>query len=408
MASPLPTVLIGAGQRGHHVYGRYALEHPDRLRFIGVVDPDPKRRERFAAAHGLATNACFESVAALALEPPPAVAAIVAGPDLSHHDAAVAVIEQGWPLLLEKPMAATLEQCQALVERTRSHMVMVAHVLRYTPFFQTVHELIVAGRLGEIVNVLHRENLAAWHMAHSFVRGNWARTAEATPMIVQKCCHDFDILNWNLSAPVKHLASFGSLMHFRPEQAPEGATARCADPCPVEGCPFDARQIYLRPEWTGWPVHVMTDDLSPEGRMQAIQEGPYGRCVYRAGSDVVDHQTVLMELGDGATVTLEMTGHNPTESRTMRYSGTVATLSAVLGQRSEIVITDHATGIEEVIAIPTSAGGHAGGDDALIASFINCVKSGEPPATTPEVAWESHRLAFMAETARLNGSVIAV
>jgi hypothetical protein len=39
-------------------------------------------------------------------------------------------------------------------------------------------------------------------------------------MIVQKCCHDFDILTWNIPSPVTRLVSFGSLLEFRAERAP--------------------------------------------------------------------------------------------------------------------------------------------------------------------------------------------
>ena len=179
----------------------------------------------------------------------------------------------------------------------------------------------------------------AWHMAHSFVRGNWANSSSASPMIVQKCCHDFDVLSWNLDSPVTRMQSFGALTHFRPDEAPPGATDRCTDPCPVaDECPFDASRIYMDMNRTGWPVHVITDDLTRDGRTYALASGPYGRCVYTAGSDVVDHQTVSMELESGASATLIMHGHAHREERTMRYDGTRGTVRAVFG----------ATGVDRV------------------------------------------------------------
>ena len=215
---------------------------------------------------------------------------VVATPDSHHHRPALAALTAGIPVLVEKPMAATIEDTVDLVataERAGS-MLMVGHVLRYTPFFTTLNDVISSGRLGEIVTVEHRENVVAWHMAHSYVRGNWASAAQATPMIVAKCCHDFDVLTWNMSGAMRSVTSIGSLLHFTSEHAPAGATARCTDPCPIEDCPFDARRIYLKEAWQGWPVHVITDDLSQEGRLRALAEGRYGRCVYTAGSDVVD------------------------------------------------------------------------------------------------------------------------
>lgn len=403
---PVTAVLIGAGQRGRDVYGAWALRHPDRLRLVAAADPDPARRHRLARLHDLPVEMVWESGMSMLAEPRLAELCLIASPDRAHHRAAVAALAAGYHVLLEKPMAATWEDTLDLVRRaeTAPGTLQVAHVLRHTGFFQTLHQVVGSARLGEIVTVEHRENVAAWHMAHSFVRGNWARAAESSPMIVQKCCHDFDILGWNLKSPVRRLASAGSLIEFRPERAPVGATARCTDGCPVPGCPYDARRLYLDPVRTGWPVSVVTDDLTPEGRMQALRTGPYGVCAFRAGSDVVDQQTVLMELADGTGVTLVMHGHSGEEARTMRYDGTRATLRGIFGRVQRIEVIDHATGSIEEIPITVGAGGHGGGDDAIMATFLDSVRTGSDSPTAGNVALESHRLAFAAEEARISGN----
>jgi predicted dehydrogenase len=445
----VPAVLIGAGQRGHSVYGQHAVDHPDRWRFVAVVDPDPARRQRFVAAHPEAVAFSDIDRWRHALDGEPdlrARVAVVASPDRAHHAGALAALDAGLDVLVEKPMAVTLAQCEELVAAAEraGRLLVVAHVLRYTPFFATVHRLVTSGRLGDIVAVEHRENVWAFHMAHSFVRGNWARAAESAPMIVAKCCHDLDILAWNLGpvcGPVERLTSIGSLFEFRPERAPEGATDRCVAPCPVTDCPYDARR-YLDPAWTRWPVEVLTDDLSPEGRMAALRQGPWGRCVYTAGSDVVDHQVVTMELASGASAVLVMQGHSDVEERTMRYDGTRATLRARFGPRPSIEVADHHTGAVEQVAIGSGlGGGHGGGDRGLIDAFLDAVDQaaherrsvperapgsgpgGAPEASPPppEGRWEgegpagltsaaasleSHRLAFAAERARVDGVAI--
>lgn len=79
-------------------------------------------------------------------------------------------------MLLEKPITHTLEATAAVVDaaRARTGSLHVSHVLRYTPFFTTLNAVVASGRLGDLVNVEHRENVVSWHMAHSFVRGSWA------------------------------------------------------------------------------------------------------------------------------------------------------------------------------------------------------------------------------------------
>jgi predicted dehydrogenase len=402
--------MIGAGQRGHFVYGAWAQKNPNLLRFVAVADPRADRRERFAEANGIPPSRVFASHVELFEAGRFGEACVIASPDRTHHDAAVAALETGYQVLMEKPMAPTLPEVEAIVAAARRSpgQLHVAHVLRYTPFFSTLHDVIASGRLGEIVTVEHRENVVAWHMAHSFVRGNWARAAGSSPMILAKCCHDFDILQWNLPSRVARMVSFGNLFHFRPENAPAGAAQRCSDPCPVENCPFDARRIYLNPAWRGWPVEVITDDLSFEGRMKALQEGPYGRCVYTAGSDVVDHQVVTMELESGTTVTLVMHGHSHEEARTMRYDGTEATLRGVFGRRQVIEITDHHGGPAEEVDIPPPTSGHGGGDEGVILDFLESIQSGRLAFTSAEESFESHLLALLAEDARTTGEVIEV
>lgn len=128
-----------------------------------------------------------------------------------------------------------------------SGSVTVAHVLRYTGFFATIRRLRDEGRIGRLVSIVHIENIGFWHFAHSYMRGNWRRAETASPMILAKACHDFDLIRWFAGHPCRSVSSCGELTYFRPENAPPGATERCADPCPVEPtCPYSAVEIYVR------------------------------------------------------------------------------------------------------------------------------------------------------------------
>ena len=408
-------VLLGAGQRGRHVYGAYASRNPDRLRFVAVAEPDGRRRRTFAEEHAIPRGHRFADWREM-LDAEAARVWVIATPDRHHAAPAIAALGHGLDVLLEKPVAHSLRHCSKVLEAARlsSGSLTIGHVLRYTPFFITLNRLVASGRLGRLITVEHREDVAYWHMAHSFVRGNWARAGESTPMIVQKCCHDFDILAWNLATAgegtrVTEMRSFGSLMHFRPEHAPPGATARCTDPCPAAPtCPFDSCRLYLDPERKGWPIHTITDDLSPQGRMRALREGPYGRCVYMAGSDVVDHQTVAMETSSGATAVLVLNGHGARQERTARYHGSRGSVVATFGNRLSIEYTDHLGGATEQVPIPAAEGGHGGGDFGLIEAFLDSLETGASSKTSTETWFESHLLAFGAEHSRLMGKTLDI
>ncbi|MCD6519757.1 MAG: Gfo/Idh/MocA family oxidoreductase [Anaerolineae bacterium] len=405
---PIEVVLLGAGSRGTFAYGRYAKMNPHMVRFVAVAEPNPKRRERFAREHNIPPERCFESWEELLAQPQLAEALLNATMDQTHLASTLAALERGYHVLLEKPMATTPEDCVRLVqaaERT-GRILQICHVMRYTKYWGTLHDILRSGRLGRIITVEHRENVAYWHMAHSFVRGNWRNSKTSAPMILAKCCHDMDILYWNLGVPVRRLSSFGSLLHFRPEHAPEGAPERCTDGCPAQDeCPFYAPRLYLG-ENTGWPVNVIATDLSMEGRLKALREGPYGRCVYHCDNDVVDHQVVNMELEDGTSVTFTMHGHSHNNVRTTRYDGTRATLRASEAT-GEITIYDHLTGGEEVIVPGREAGGHGGGDTGVMNAFVAAVRGKErEPLTSARASLESHLMAFAAEKARVEGTII--
>ena len=456
MTQPIEAVLIGAGNRGYDAYGSYALAHPDEIRFVAVAEPHDVRRVRFAQAHNIPPERRFRAWEHLLAQGQMADAAVICTLDDLHVGPTIAALEAGYDVLLEKPMATTVEDCVRLVQTAErsGHILMLCHVLRYTPFFSTLHNIVASGRLGDIVTVEHRENVSFWHMAHSYVRGNWRSRRLSSSMILAKCCHDFDILFWNLG-PVKRLSSFGSLLHYRVENAPPGAPERCTDGCPHEAeCPWFAPRLYLEliplmqeargsrsalerlvaslcldhPAFTnlarrlipvldatldyhGWPISTISEDTSPAARRRALEVGPYGRCVYRCDNDVVDHQTVNMELESGASVVLVMHGHSHRESRTMRYDGARATLfGRFYFTGSEIKIHDHLTGKVEIIRpelSPGSTTGHGGGDEGVMHAFVRALREGRSePLTSARASLESHLTAFAAEKARVEGTIV--
>jgi len=455
MPQPLSAVLIGAGNRGYEAYGPYALAHPEQIQFRAVAEPQDARRQRFARAHHIPASGQFITWQDALSGPRIADVAIICTLDQMHLAPAVAALESGYDVLLEKPMATTVADCLRLVHaaQTTGKLLQIAHVLRFSPFFTQLHRIVTSGRLGRVVTVEHRENVSYWHMAHSYVRGNWRDSRQACPMILAKCCHDLDILYWNCG-PCARLSSFGSLLHYRLPNAPQGAPERCTDACPAaEDCPWYAPRLYIQLapllhegrrstqlgqrlassfllrhpaiataagrlvpglraalDYQGWPVSTIAVDSSLPARWHALQEGPYGRCVYHCDNNVVDHQTVSMELENGATAVLVMHGHSYREGRTMRYEGTRATLLGRYHPTEQVIeIHDHFSDQVETIRPlrgDAKATGHGGGDEGLMAAFVDAVRHSRSGATSALQALESHLMALAAERARLSGTVV--
>jgi predicted dehydrogenase len=266
--------------------------------------------------------------------------------------------------------------------------------------------------MGKVVNIDHFEPVGYWHMAHSFVRGNWRNEQQSTFMLLAKCCHDTDMLRWLINKPCKKVSSFGSLMHFKPENAPEGSTLRCTDGCKVEAsCPYSALKVYMDMKKQGWPVTVITSDLSEAGRMKALKEGPYGKCVYHTDNNVVDHQVVNLEFEGGVTATLTMSGFSPQQGMGMRQTRVMGTHGYLEGNMKSFTYTDFRTNEQTLIDTGIKGGdagsGHGGGDWALVEQFCKAVSENNPAYLTSTVAVsvESHKIAFKAEKSRLTGKV---
>jgi predicted dehydrogenase len=211
--------------------------------------PRPVRGRALGEAFGLGAGALFAHWRDLLEAPRLGEAAIVALPDRLHAEATIALMEKGYHLLLEKPIAPTWEEVLQVAEaKARTgRIVALAHVLRYTPYARRLKALLEEGAIGEVVSAQHLEPVGHWHFAHSFVRGNWRKEGESSPFLLAKSVHDLDWLLFLMPGEVARVASFRGLYHFRPERRPKGAAERCL-PCPEEVervCPFSARRIYL-------------------------------------------------------------------------------------------------------------------------------------------------------------------
>ncbi len=409
--------VVGAGVRGL-TYAGHAVESSG-ARVVAIAEPRAGRLAAAAATFGVGPAGRFSDWRELLGRDDLGVEAVVlATPDRLHADAAVAFIERGLPLLLEKPMAPTEAEAVRIVAAAERHQVLVcvAHVLRYTPYTRMMKQIIDGGRIGDVVSIQHLEPVGWWHQAHSFVRGNWRREDESSSMLLAKCCHDVDWLSHLVGRPAERVSSFGGLAHFTPEHKPAGASERCLD-CAVEReCPYSAKRIYLErlddPQARAWPLSVLTEDVTTEGVTTALRDGPYGRCVYDCDNDVVDHQVVDIQYAGGVTASLTMTGFTPMGFRQTRVFGT---RGSVQGDGYVIEVFDFLTATTERIQLldpddPAAGQGHLGADEALTAAFLAAVEGGDPSLvpTTPAESLHTHRIVWAAERARRQGRVETV
>jgi predicted dehydrogenase len=403
---PVKAALMGAGNRGGFVYADYARMNPAMMKIVAVAEPVEAKRERIRQEHHLEDARVFTDWKdAMPALPPETEAVIIATQDRMHAGPLLEAMARNLHILCEKPIVPTLAECRDIEKKSAAftRVFMVAHVLKYTAFFSKIKELLDGGRIGKLIGIDLVENVGHIHTSHSFVRGNWRNLAESSPMILAKSCHDMDMLYWLAGSPCESLNSYGALHYFKKENAPAGAPERCLEGCPHQTtCPYYAAKIYLGPN-TGWPVNVITTDLSIEGRFKALQTGPYGRCVFHCDNDVVDHQTVSMRFTNGVMAAFTMSAFTMEITRDITLFGTHGEMTGNL-EHGRVTVKDFSTGNIEDIAIASPVGGHSGGDVNFATDFVRMIRGGGAGRNAVKNAFESHYMALAAEHSRLNGS----
>lgn len=399
-------IMIGAGNRGYEAYGKIILKRPD-IKVVAVAEPNDSKRESFSKEHKIPPDRQFKTWEEIFAKEKFAHGVIIATMDRMHIGPAIAAIKRGYKILLEKPIGVNLEEIKELYKAAKEYKasITVAHVLRYTAFFKKLKELLQNKVIGELIGINLVENIGFFHFAHSFVRGNWRNSNTSSPSILAKSCHDLDILTFLIGEKSHHLSSFGELRYFRKENAPKGAKERCFD-CNLD-CSYDAKRIYLT-DYMGWPVSVISEDLSLEGRLKALKEGPYGRCVYYSDNNVVDHQIVSIGFKNGVYASFIMTAFTNKITRKIYLYGSHGEIYGDLDEK-KIVIQSFGRG-EEIINLNLpfrDLVGHAGGDEGIVDEFVRLMK-GEIKETSSNIeeSMESHLMAFSAEEARLNNKVV--
>ncbi len=404
--SKVTFAILGMGNRGTK-YAEKQLVFPDRMEVRAIADPRPVRIESANKFLNLPPERVFSSGEEMLAAPKLADIMIIATQDAQHRKHALAAMEKGYDLLLEKPIATSPEDCLAIAETAErlGRRVIVCHVLRYTVFYRAIRKLIADGVLGKVEAVNAEEQVGYYHYAHSYVRGNWHRREKSSPMILAKSCHDMDLFVWLTGRSCVSLNSYGSLDYFKAENCPEGAKERCTDGCTVD-CPFNAPAFYYS-RIPGWPSNILHPEPTRENILEALKTTDYGRCVYKMDNDVVDHETTNLLMDDGCTVTFSMHAFTNRQTRTIHVFGTKGDL---VGDSRTMKISLRVFGKPEeeidLLSQAAETGGHGGGDRGLVQDVLDLYQNVAFDSSSLTVigrSVESHLMAFAAEASRLQG-----
>jgi predicted dehydrogenase len=401
--------LIGAGQRGM-LYAEYAYLKK-KVEIVAVIEPNEERRKK--AGESLKINKLnqYASTEEFFAQKKMCDAVIIASMDKNHFEQAVAALNCGYDILLEKPISPNPKECIMLskLAQEKQRKIIVCHVLRYTQFFSTIKEIINSGELGRVVTIQHNENIGNWHMAHSFVRGNWRRSDTSSPLIMQKSCHDMDILTWLVESEAEKIASFGSLSYFKEENAPLGSAMRCLECKLADECTYNAAKVYTATIGS-WPSTVLGGEQSKEGILKTLETSDYGRCVFHCDNTVCDNQVTIITFKNGVNVTFTLSGLTSKVCRTLKIMCEQGEIRAEDDGNTIEVIKFNTNAVEPIqkrVIQTYQAAGHGGGDNLLMGDFILQLESNKNNSKTAITrSIESHLMAYAAEQSRLTGKII--
>ena len=408
MNTPIKVCCIGMGQRGFAYFSEMKRFGADKFEFVSICEKNKDRIKQAKKEFNLKKENIFVSENAFFKEKRGDLC-VVATQDQDHVRHAIKALELGYDVLCEKPISNKESEVRRLVEAQQKYhgRVFICHVLRYAPAFRKVKELLEAGTIGRIVTIDTIENVQILHYCHSFIRGNWRNSNETSPIILAKCCHDLDLLTWYAESPCKTISSVGEQTFFISNNKPEGASDRCKD-CKYRGeCPFDAYSSYLK--WGFWGRFLITDErpVTDQAIMKAIDEGPYGRCVFACDNNNPETQLVQATFENGITAHLRMMGLSYHGGRIMKFYGT----------HGQIDLDEHEGKIDvmpfgknketiPISSLVSEVDGHGGGDSGLIKNLFEALTQKErdnKDMTFLTASVESHLMGFAAEDSRLKG-----
>lgn len=401
--------VVGLGGRASAYLSALQELYPDEHQVVAVADPDPVKQARARNDYGLQDNQIFDTDLDLIEQPRLSDVAIVATQDKLHLRDIRGLMAKGYDLILEKPVATTLEELLEIAEISKSfpdQMVAVCHVLRHTVFFGEIRKILESGRFGPVVSIQHNENIGYYHFAHSYVRGPWNNSETSGPLTLTKSCHDMDILLYLLGdAHCQSISSHGALSIFnRNHYNPDTMAPMCVD-CPQnESCPYSAPKLYS----SGKIKSVVFDLSSVDKVRENLGTSPYGRCVYHCDNNVVDHQSTAMQFDNGVTATFNLSAFSAKVNRSLKIMCQFGEIRAI-EKPYLIETTDFRTDETTVTELDIRDRGHGGGDKAFVKDFMESYLHGVPFNSTLEHAIESHAMALLAEESRKdNGNAKSV
>jgi predicted dehydrogenase len=358
--------VLGAGERARGVVKNLIRDSAGGARVVSVYDPDAAAAEE-ARRYWDASGACLADTVDEALRTPGAQWAMIFSPNAFHREQILAAFAAGLHVFSEKPLATTIEDCVAIHEaHARSgRLFATGFVLRYAPLYREIKRLLEFGGFGPIVSISASENITPAH--GGYIMANWRRhTRIAGPHILEKCCHDLDLINWFCDDLPRRAAAFGGLDVFTPDH-----------------------------QW-------MFEKYGGAGTFLAWRDPHRAESPFTSEKDLMDNLVGLLEYRRGPRVTFQATMCNAIPERRMYIACLEGTL---IGELYSGRLQCARIG-ESPREIVLPGGGHGGGDEYIMKELWETMTRGTPPKCGGEEGLRSAVVALALDQAAREGRTV--
>jgi len=363
--------VIGLGRRRYMA----ALAHqPENDVYVTAV-ADPRELHRTDFEKKIGAEVSFTADYREMLDLPELDAVIILSSDFLHEEHATAALEAGKHVYLEKPMAITIEGCDRILETARNtgRKVVVGHNMRHLETIRKMKDLVLEGAIGDVRSGWCRHFCC--YGGDAYFKDWHAERDKSTSLLLQKACHDIDILHWLCDGATRRTTAMGNLTVYNKVQDRHS---------PEE---------YGDADWSfdHWPPHEQTG-LNPV-------------------IDVEDLSMMLMELDNGVLCSYEQCHYTPDGWRNYTIIGTegrIENLGDVPGESTVRLWNRRGHYVPEgnqSFVIPEAEGGHGGADPRIIDEFIRHVREDGPITTSPLEARASVAAGCAATHSLRNGNI---
>jgi predicted dehydrogenase len=293
-----------------------------------------------------------------------------------HAEQVIAAFAAGKHVFCEKPLALRVEDCLAMRDawKASGKMFSIGFTLRYSPHYRRIKEILTSGKIGSIISMEFNETLSCGH--GGYIHADWRRKTEfAGSHLLEKCCHDLDLVNWITDSLAVKVASFGGCDFF---------TASNAGQIERAGRTPDGKSFF-----TSWSnENIRGNIVTP----------------FNDDKDIVDNQVAILQFASGARATFHTNCSTSIPERRMYICGTEGTLrSNVLTGQIEFFPIGYGAQLENCST--EALGAHGGGDSVLGASLADSILKGTPPLTSLEDGLCAAFTAFGLDEALRTGTV---